>query len=124
EAEAMDFIAGYTVVNDVSVPHESVYRPAIPHKSRDGFCPVGPWIVDRDEVELPDQLAIRVFINGELRQENTTANLIRPISKLLADVTEFMTLSAGDVLLVGIPEQAPRVQTGDFVKIEIEGVGL
>lgn len=123
EAEAFEFIAGYTIVNDVSVPHASVYRPAVQHKSRDGFCPVGPWIVDRDEVENPGQLAVRVFINEELRQENTTANLIRPIAKLLADVTDFMTLSAGDVLLVGIPEQAPRVQVGDSVRIEIEGVG-
>ncbi|MFS0574715.1 fumarylacetoacetate hydrolase family protein [Sporosarcina sp. 179-K 3D1 HS] len=124
EAEALEYIAGYTVVNDVSVPHASIYRPAVQHKSRDGFCPVGPWIVERDAVENPDRLGIRVFINDEQRQENTTANLIRPISRLLADVTEFMTLSAGDVLLVGIPEQAPRVQVGDSVRIEIEGVGI
>lgn len=123
EAEALDYIAGYTVVNDVSVPHASIYRPAVQHKSRDGFCPVGPWIVDQAAVANPNNLAIKVFINDELRQENTTANLIRPISKLFADVTAFMTLSAGDVLLVGIPEQAPRAQVGDSVRIEIEGVG-
>ncbi|MBE1555177.1 fumarylacetoacetate hydrolase family protein [Sporosarcina limicola] len=123
EEAALDYVAGYTVVNDVSVPHESVYRPAVQHKSRDGFCPVGPWIVDRDAVANPDNLAVRVFINDELRQENTTSNLIRPVSQLLANVTDYMTLSAGDVLLVGIPEEAPHAKTGDNVRVEIEGIG-
>lgn len=123
EEEALDYIAGYTVVNDVSVPHESVYRPAVQHKSRDGFCPVGPWIVDREAVANPDNLAIRVFINDELRQENNTENLIRPVAKLLSDVTDYMTLSAGDVLLIGVPENSPVVKVGDNIRVEIENVG-
>ena len=123
EGDALDYVAGYTVVNDVSVPHESVYRPAVQHKSRDGFCPVGPWIVDREAVQNPDNLAVRVFINGELRQENNTSNFIRSVAKLLADVTEYMTLSAGDVLLIGVPENAPAAKVGDNIRIEIEKVG-
>lgn len=123
EEEAFDYVAGYTVVNDVSVPHESVYRPAVQHKSRDGFCPVGPWIINQEEVGNPNNLAVRVFINDELSQENSTENLIRPVAKLLADVTDYMTLSAGDVLLVGIPENAPQAKVGDKVRIEIENVG-
>ncbi|KAB7707048.1 4-hydroxyphenylacetate isomerase [Bacillus aerolatus] len=123
EEEALEYVAGYTVVNDVSIPHASVYRPAIKQKARDGFCPVGPWVVNREEVDNPDSLITRVFINGELRQENTTANLIRPVAKLIADVTDFMTLNAGDTLLVGVPENAPLAKAGDEVRIEIDGVG-
>lgn len=124
EAEALDYVAGYTVVNDISVPHASVYRPAIIQKCRDGFCPVGPWVIERKAVENPDALTVRVFINGELCQENTTANLIRSVSQLIADVTDFMTLNEGDLLLVGVPENAPLATAGDQIKIEISGVGI
>jgi len=123
EETAMDYVAGFTVVNDVSVPHDSIYRPAVQHKSRDGFCPIGPWIIDRQTVDNPDELTIRVYINDELRQENSTRNLIRPVARLLADVTEFMTLSPGDMLLIGVPEEAPQATLGDKVRIEIAGIG-
>lgn len=123
EEQALEFVAGYTIVNDVSIPHQSFYRPAIKQKARDGFCPVGPWIVEQDEVLDPDALGVRVWINGELRQENTTANLIRSVSRLIADVTDFMTLYAGDTLLVGVPEGAPVAKAGDHVRIGIDGIG-
>ena len=77
----------------------------------------------RDEVDNPDDLTIRVFINDKLQQENSTSNLIRSVSRLLADVTEFMTLSPGDVLLVGVPEEAPQAEVGDKIRIEIAGIG-
>jgi 5-oxopent-3-ene-1,2,5-tricarboxylate decarboxylase/2-hydroxyhepta-2,4-diene-1,7-dioate isomerase len=124
EAEALAYVQGYTVVNDVSIPHHSFYRPAVKERARDGFCPMGPWVVERSAVPCPDSLAIRVFVNGQLRQENTTAHLVRPVAQLLADVTEFMTLYPGDTLLVGVPEAAPRVRAGDWVRIDIEGVGV
>ncbi|WCN39526.1 fumarylacetoacetate hydrolase family protein [Aneurinibacillus uraniidurans] len=123
ESEALDYVAGYTVVNDVSIPHINVYRPAIRQQARDGFCPIGPWVIERDAVANPDVLGVRVFINGELRQENTTANLIRSVARLLVDVTDFMTLNPGDVLLVGVPEDAPLAGAGDQVRIEIDEVG-
>lgn len=123
EEDACDYIEGYMIVNDVSVPRESFYRPAVKHKSRDGFCPIGPWVVESDAIVDPDALGIRVYVNDELKQENTTVNLIRPIARLLADVTEFMTLHAGDVLLVGVPENAPLVKENDEVRIEIDGIG-
>lgn len=121
--QALKHVAGYTIVNDVSIPHESFYRPAIREKARDGFCPVGPWVMERDAVTNPDALKIRVFINDELRLENTTANLIRSVSELIADVTDFMTLNSGDLLMVGVPEGAPLAKAGDHVRIEIEGIG-
>ncbi|HLR69620.1 fumarylacetoacetate hydrolase family protein [Virgibacillus alimentarius] len=121
--EALEYMKGFTVVNDVSIPHESVHRPAVKEKARDGFCPMGPWVMEREAITDPDALNIRVFINDELKQENNTKHLIRSIGTLMADVTEFMTLYAGDVLLVGVPENAPLAKENDVVKIEMEGVG-
>lgn len=123
EEEAFDYIRGYTIANDVTIPHESVYRPAVKYKARDGFCPIGPWIMNKEEVDSPDHLVIQVWINDQLKQVNSTENLIRPVSKLLADVTDFMTLYEGDVLLVGVPENAPKAKAGDVVKVEIDDVG-
>jgi 5-oxopent-3-ene-1,2,5-tricarboxylate decarboxylase/2-hydroxyhepta-2,4-diene-1,7-dioate isomerase len=123
EETALSYIAGYVIVNDVSIPHESLFRPAIQQKARDGFCPMGPWIVDQNHVDDPDNLAIRVYINNELVQENSTKNLIRSVPRLLVDVTEFMSLNPGDVLFVGVPEMAPLAEIGDKVRIEIEGLG-
>jgi 5-oxopent-3-ene-1,2,5-tricarboxylate decarboxylase/2-hydroxyhepta-2,4-diene-1,7-dioate isomerase len=120
--KALDYVAGYVVVNDVSVPHDSFYRPAVRYKCRDGFCPIGE-IVARDAVTNPDALRVCVYINDKLVQENTTANLVRPVARLIADVTDFMTLSPGDVLLVGTPENPPLARNGDQVVIEIEQVG-
>lgn len=122
-ASALDYVAGYTVVNDVSVPHDSYYRPSIRFKCRDGFCPIGAGIVDRARVADPDALGVRVYVDGELRQQNTTANLVRRTAQLIADVTEFMTLAPGDILLTGVPERAPLARAGQRVAIEIEGVG-
>lgn len=122
--DADKYIEGYTIANDVSIPHQSYYRPAIKQKARDGFCPVGPWIVSQDDVTDPGQLETRVYINGELRQENNTKNLIRSIPTLLEDVTEFMTLRKGDVLLVGVPEKPPHVKDGDEIRIEIDRIGV
>ncbi|MHA6252270.1 fumarylacetoacetate hydrolase family protein [Oceanobacillus sp. CAU 1775] len=124
EKDAREFIAGYTIINDVSIPHKSVHRPAVKEKSRDSFCPIGPWIVSSESVKNPNDLSIKVSINGEVKQENSTKNLIRPIEKLIADVTEFMTLYKGDVLLVGVPENAPLAKENDLVKIEIEDIGI
>lgn len=119
---AMEHVAGYVVVNDVSVPHDSFYRPAVRYKCRDGFCPIGTMVA-RDAVSNPDALTVQVHVNGKLAQQNTTANLIRPVAQLIADVTAFMTLSPGDVLLVGTPENAPLAKAGDSVVIDIEGIG-
>jgi 5-oxopent-3-ene-1,2,5-tricarboxylate decarboxylase/2-hydroxyhepta-2,4-diene-1,7-dioate isomerase len=122
-SEAAQCIAGYTLVNDVTIPHESYYRPALKQKCRDGFCPIGPWIVEREQLGSADALAIRAYVNGKLALENNTANLIRPISQLIADISAFMTLAAGDVLLVGLPENLPLARVGDRVAVEIDGIG-
>lgn len=121
--QAREFISGYTIANDITVPHQSVFRPAVQYRARDGFCPIGPWVIEEKAVSSPDNLGVRVYVNEELVQENTTSNLIRSVSQLLAEVTEFMTLFAGDVLLVGVPEKSPLVKAGDHIRIEVDQIG-
>jgi len=123
EARALDYVAGYLIVNDVSVPHSYYYRPSVRCKARDGFCPLGPHLTAAAAVADPDALGIRVYIDGLLCHSASTADLIRPVARLLADVTEFMTLSPGDVLAVGAAAPAPRVRAGQRVRIEIDALG-
>ncbi|MFD2044877.1 fumarylacetoacetate hydrolase family protein [Ornithinibacillus salinisoli] len=123
EEEALDYVLGYTVVNDVTIAHNDFYRPNIKNKVRDGSCPVGPWIMDCSEVPNPEQLMVWTFKNDELVQVQNLNDLVRPISKLLTDVTEFMTLYKGDMLLVGVPHNPPTAFPGDTIRIEIDNVG-
>lgn len=123
ESEALGQLAGYLIVNDVSVPHLQYYRPSIPFKARDGFCPLGPRVVPRAAIANPDALTVRVYVDDELKQTMSTAQLVRPVAKLLAAITDFMTLLPGDVLAVGVGSPAPRVRPGQRVRIEIDGLG-
>ena len=122
ERDALDVIAGYAVANDVSVPHQPYYRPSLRFKCRDGFCPIGE-IVPRATVPEPDSLAIEVEVDGEIVQRDHTTTLIRPVAKLLADVTEFMTLAPGDLLMIGVPAGAPHLRAGQRATIRIEQLG-
>jgi len=121
-AEALSCVAGYVVMNDISVPHAAVYRPSMRFKCRDGFCPMGD-VVPASAGINPDALAITVTLDGTVVHRSSTAGLIRPVAQLLADVTEFMTLHPGDVLAVGVAAGAPRACAGQRVSIAIEGVG-
>jgi 5-oxopent-3-ene-1,2,5-tricarboxylate decarboxylase/2-hydroxyhepta-2,4-diene-1,7-dioate isomerase len=123
EAGALDHVAGFLIVNDVSVPHPDYYRPSVRYKARDGFCPLGPRVTARTAAGDPDALVIRTYVDGMLVQTAGTADLIRSTARLLADVTEFMTLAPGDVLAVGAAAPAPRVRAGQTVAIEIDGLG-
>lgn len=109
-------IAGYIAVNDVSIPHESYYRPAIRQRCRDGFCVIGAEVTDRQPRE------IRISINGELRCRAGLADLVRPMDRLIADITEFLTLQPGDIVLTGEPHDAPLAHAGDRVRVEIDGL--
>ena len=123
ESRALDHVAGYLIVVDISVPHASFHRPSIRYKARDGFCPMGPAVTARAEIANPDALTIRVHVDEVLMQTSSTADLIRPAARLLQDVTEFMTLAPGDVLAVGAAAPAVRVRAGQSVRIEIPGLG-
>ena len=120
---AMAHVAGYVVVNEFSLPEDSYYRPAVKAKCRDGFCALGPRLVARDQVANPNQLSLKLFVNGELRQESSTADWVRDIPQLIAEISEFMTLYPGDVLITGTPQGRVDVQPGDQVEVDITGIG-
>ena len=122
EGEALQYVAGAVIVDDVSVPHASYYRPSLRFKARATFCPLGPFVA-RDAIGSPDALAIVVSIDGETVQRASTAGLIRSAARLIAEVSEFMTLSPGDVLSVGVAAGAPRARAGQRVSIAIDGLG-
>jgi 5-oxopent-3-ene-1,2,5-tricarboxylate decarboxylase/2-hydroxyhepta-2,4-diene-1,7-dioate isomerase len=121
-AKALDHVAGYVVVNDISVLHDSFYRPSMRFKCRDGFCPMGAY-VSRDAVANPDALAVTVAIDGVVVQHTDTGGRVRSVAQLLADVTEFMTLNPGDILSIGVAAHAPLAHVGQRVTITIESVG-
>ena len=123
EAQALDFVEGYTVAIDVCIPHANLHRPAIRQRCRDGFLPIGPQLSPRDEVADPDALEVIVAVNGRQAIRWTTAELVRPVARLIAEITDFMTLNVGDVLLVGLPPNGPLAQVGDEVQAEIQAVG-
>jgi 5-oxopent-3-ene-1,2,5-tricarboxylate decarboxylase/2-hydroxyhepta-2,4-diene-1,7-dioate isomerase len=123
EPRALDHVAGYLILADVSIPHANYHRPSIRCKARDGYCPLGPEVTPRAAVANPDALTIRSYCDGALVETASTADLIRPAARLLADVTEFMTLAPGDVLALGAAWPSPRVRSGQTLRIEIDGVG-
>lgn len=124
-AEALDHVAGYTVANDWGV-HD--FRHAdrgsmLRVKGQDGFCPLGPALVDAADVD-PDNLTIRTYVNGEQVQEgNTGTDLMFGFAYQVADVARLITLEPGDVLLTGTPANSRPVQDGDVVAVEVEGIG-
>lgn len=120
--DAINYVEGYVVVNDISVPHESFYRPSMRYKCRDGFCPISTCM-PRKHVVNPDELAITVDIDGVLAQRTDTGERIRSVAQLIADVTEFMTLYPGDILSIGASANSPLAHAGQCVTITIPGVG-
>lgn len=121
--QALEHVAGYTIVSDISVPHDSFYRPSVRMKARDGSCCIGPVVAPRERITDPDAVDIRVYIDDRPAWQCDTRHLLRPVRQLIADVTEFMTLSAGDILMVGVAAGAPRVHAGQRVAVEIDGIG-
>lgn len=122
EAVALEHVAGYAVAIDVCLPHASLHRPAIRQRCRDRFLPIGP-VVPTAAVAGLNPLTVSLRVNGNETSRFSTADLVRPIPRLIADVTEFMTLYAGDVLLVGLPPDGPQAKVGDEVEAEVAGVG-
>jgi 5-oxopent-3-ene-1,2,5-tricarboxylate decarboxylase/2-hydroxyhepta-2,4-diene-1,7-dioate isomerase len=124
-ADAMAFVAGYTVANDYAVRDylENWYRPNLRVKNRDGCTALGPWLVAAADVPDPHALALRTFVNGQLTQQGNTRDLINDVPALIEYLSSFMTLSVGDVILTGTPEGVVNVNPGDEVVCEIDGIG-
>ncbi|TDV03811.1 fumarylacetoacetate hydrolase family protein [Paraburkholderia caballeronis] len=119
KADAFDYIAGYTLVADLCVPHDNVYRPSVRFRARDRFCVIGPAVLAKRHVAHPDALPIAVGIEGRPTFTASTATSIRGVAQLLADVTDFMTLAAGDVLTLGVPHRAPVAHAGDHATLTL-----
>jgi 2-keto-4-pentenoate hydratase/2-oxohepta-3-ene-1,7-dioic acid hydratase in catechol pathway len=127
----LDVVAGFTVVNDVSVRDWQGHSPTFTMgKSFDTHCPMGPWLVTPDEIADVGNLALRTWVNGELRQDASTSDLIFTPDQMIEYLTTVFPLEPGDVLATGTPSgvgagfRPPRwLRAGDRVRVEIEGVG-
>jgi 5-oxopent-3-ene-1,2,5-tricarboxylate decarboxylase/2-hydroxyhepta-2,4-diene-1,7-dioate isomerase len=120
-AEALAAVAGYAAALDFCVPHSSFYRPSVRLRAIDRSFALGP-VVDAREVPDPDALSTTLEIDGRTVQTGSTAGMLRSVARLLVDVTEFMTLQPGDVLLHGLQPGAPLLRAGQTVAVEIEGL--
>lgn len=128
--DALDYIWGYTIINDVSARDlQKKHQQWMMAKSLDSFCPMGPWMVSKDEFDASDT-SIKCWVNGELRQDSRTSQFIFDIPTLIETISAGITLYPGDVIATGTPSgvgmgfSPPKfLQTGDEVKIAIEGIG-
>ncbi|TFY98052.1 fumarylacetoacetate hydrolase family protein [Ramlibacter rhizophilus] len=114
-------VGGWVLVNDVSLPHASFFRPAVKQRCFDRSLGLGETAAPVDD---PAALALEVRVNGELRQTVRFDALVRPPAQLLADVSEFMTLGEGELLMLGCEAQRPRVRAGDTVELSAPGLGV
>ncbi len=123
--QAADFIQGYTLVNEVSLAETSFYRPAVKAKCRDGFCPIGPAIVDKENIANPNKLTINTYINGDLRHQTNTDQLHYDVAQVISYISSFISLQPGDLVIAGTPLRTEKLalSVNDEVTIEIEGIG-
>jgi 2-keto-4-pentenoate hydratase/2-oxohepta-3-ene-1,7-dioic acid hydratase in catechol pathway len=132
---ALDCVFGYTIANDLSC-RDWQREMALGGgqfargKSFDGFCPLGPWIVTKDEIPNPNALAIKTILNGQVMQDSNTADMIFDVPALIESLTSTMTLRPGDVILTGTPQGVGMARNppvwlkhGDSIVIEIEKIG-
>ena len=125
ESAAMDHVAGYCVVNDVSEREFQIERGGQWDKGKgcDTFGPIGPWLVTRDEIANVQKLSMWLDVNGQRRQTGNTKTMIFGVAKLVSYVSQFMTLMPGDVIPTGTPSGVAPMQAGDVVEVTVEGIG-
>lgn len=136
--KALSYVAGYTAANDLSA-RDRGRRPGIEptsffkmdwskHKSFDGSCPLGPWITPASDIENPQKLGLKLWVNGELKQDSNTDKMLFTLAEQIEQLSINMTLHPGDLILTGTPagtggESGAFLKSGDVVKIWIEGIG-
>ena len=133
EAEALDFVAGYCTVNDVSERAFQLSRGGTWDKGKgcDTFGPVGPWLVTKDEVPDPQNLRLWLSVDGVMRQDGSTKTMIFPVAKLVAYVSQFMRLEPGDIITTGTPPGVGQgikpepvfLKVGETMRLGVEGLG-
>ncbi|MGW1282251.1 fumarylacetoacetate hydrolase family protein [Streptomyces sp. NPDC002586] len=131
--EALAHVAGYAVAHDVSEREFQIERGGTWDKGKncETFNPLGPWLVTADEIPDPQRLSLKLWVNGELKQDGSTAEQIFPVAEVVRYVSQFMTLHPGDVIntgtpagvAMGQPEPKPYLRAGDVVELEIAGLG-
>lgn len=137
--DALAYVCGYTIANDLSardmmrrtnVPADSfMHYDWLGQKGFDGSCPLGPWITPAAYIPDPHALALKLEVNGEVRQDSTTARMVFSIAEQIAEISAHLTLNPGDVILTGTPagvgmETGSFLAPGDVIRIEIEGIGV
>jgi 2-keto-4-pentenoate hydratase/2-oxohepta-3-ene-1,7-dioic acid hydratase in catechol pathway len=124
EDEALNYVDAYSVANDFGVhDFRHVDRGSMVRvKGQDGFCPIGPVLVDAGDLD-PTDLTLRTFVNGEVVQDGNTGGLLFSFAYMLADLSRLITLEAGDILLTGTPANSRPVEPGDVVEVEVEEIG-
>lgn len=123
QADALAHVGGWMLVADLCVPHRAFYRPSVRLRARDGSCVLGPRVVPCDAIADPDALELSVSVDDLAVQTVRTATMTRSVVRLLQDVTEFMTLRPGDLLLLGLAAGAPRARAGQRFAIEAPQLG-
>ncbi|MFF9848147.1 fumarylacetoacetate hydrolase family protein [Streptomyces sp. TLI_105] len=133
DEEALAHVAGYAVAHDVSEREFQIERGGTWDKGKncETFNPLGPWLVTADEVPDPQDLGLKLWVNGELKQDGHTSDQIFPVAEVVRYVSRFMTLYPGDIIntgtpagvAMGQPEPKPYLRPGDVVELEVEGLG-
>jgi len=128
ESKAYNFIAGYTILNDVTAralqkADTAKKQPWLRSKSFDTFCPTGPFLVPYKAIDNPHKLELTLRVNGEVRQQASTSDMIYKIPEIIHFISRHMTLNPGDIIATGTPEGVSELQPGDVVVGEIEGLG-
>ena len=131
EAHALDHVFGYTVINDISARDVQFrHKQYFLGKSLDGACPMGPWIITPDEIANPQKLQLRSWVNGVLKQEANTRDMIFSVARTIAILSRGMTLEPGDIIATGTPagvgfaRSPPEfMKSGDIVECEVAGIG-
>jgi len=133
DEQALAHVAGYAVAHDVSEREFQIERGGTWDKGKncETFNPLGPWLVTADEVPDPQDLGLKLWVNGELKQDGHTSDQIFPVAEVVRYVSRFMTLYPGDIIntgtpagvAMGQPEPKPYLRPGDVVELEVEGLG-
>ena len=132
EGQALDYVAGYCVANDLSARDLQMRTSQwMLGKTLDGFLPLGPYLVSADEVPDPQTLGLRTFVNGQKRQDSNTSDMVFSVAEIVSYTSRYMTLDPWDLIItgtpegviLGMPEPRPWLQPGDELALEVDGLG-
>ncbi|WP_146549608.1 fumarylacetoacetate hydrolase family protein [Rummeliibacillus suwonensis] len=128
---AFDYVFGYTIANDITARDlQTKHKQFFLGKSLDGACPMGPYLVTKDEIPNPQNLTVVTKVNDEVRQNGSTGDMMHTVEELIVEISKIVTLEPGDVILTGTPAGVGKgmnppqfLKAGDIVKVSIEGIG-